>query len=133
MSIKDFIFKQHTIGQLWGKFALAGSQIAIFVSGYTFLMVSVNAYEPVNKFLEDIGWFLQFWQYMAIIVVPILLMYLFAWKFLVKSFYLSWADQFWQQSKDHTDNWKKIKEQNDEIIKQNNDIIELLKQREVIK
>lgn len=98
MNIKEKIFKQYHIGHIWGRFAVAGTQIAIFVSGYTFLMVSANFYETANEFLEKSGMFLEFWQYMLIVAVPILIAYLFSWKFLVKSFYNSWADQFWSQS-----------------------------------
>jgi hypothetical protein len=117
MSIREKLFKQHNIGHVWGRFALAGSQIAIFVSGYTFLMVSFNAYNPIYVFMaQNFGYELDFWVYLGIVFVPIILAYIVAWKFLVRSFYLSWADQFWQQSGDVVEKINEISEQNKKIL-----------------
>ena len=110
--LRDSLLKQHNTGQLWGRFALAGSQIAIFVSGYTFLMVSVNAYEPVSRWFAEMGINVAFWLFMLVVIIPILVAYLLAWKFLVKSFYTSWTEQFWQQDNPLT---KKLDEINERL------------------
>ena len=96
-NIKDKILKQHNIGG-WGRFSLAASQIAMFVSSLTFLMVAVNAYAPVAEWLMEHGIHLPFWMFMAIVVVPIVIAYVLAWKFLVPSFYRSSTEQFWLQN-----------------------------------
>ncbi len=116
MSWKESLFKQHNIGQLWGKFALAGTQISIFITGYTFIMVSVNAYIPIAGWFVKYGISLAFWFYMMMIVLPVIVAYILSWKFLVKSFYLSWAEQFWRESKDYIEAMEQIKKQNDKII-----------------
>ncbi len=116
MSWKESLFKQHNIGQLWGKFALAGTQISIFITGYTFIMVSVNAYIPIAGWFVTYGIRFAFWFYMMMIVLPVIVAYILSWKFLVKSFYLSWAEQFWRESKDYIEAMEQIKKQNDKII-----------------
>ena len=114
MSVKDKLFKQSNIGQWWGKFGLAGSQIAIFVSGYTFIMVSVGAYTPISAFFEKQGYVLSFWLYIGVVIIPIIVAYFLAWKLLVRSFFKQWANQFWKES---DDGLNKLIKQNEEIIR----------------
>lgn len=90
--------KQHRISDLWGRFALAGSQIAVIVSAYTMLMVTINAYVPISTWLIGYGIHIRFWMFMIIIIVPIIIAYFFAWRFLVAPFYRSSVEQFWLQS-----------------------------------
>jgi len=78
---------------------LAGSQVAILVSGYTMLMVSVNAYFPISFWLAEYDIYIRFPVFISIIALPIITAYILAWKYLVKSFYNSSVDQFWGQSK----------------------------------
>lgn len=111
--LKEKILKQHNIGQSWGRFALAASQIAMFVSVLTLCMVTINAYVPVSVWLVKHGIQLQFWMFVSIIIVPIMVAYFLAWKFLVPSFYRSSTEQFWKQSEitqkfDKLDNIEKI-------------------------
>ena len=108
--IKSKLFKQHTIGQTWGRFALAGSQIAVVVSSYTMLMVTINAYTPISTWLVQHGIYLHFWMFLVIIIVPIIIAYFVAWKFLVATFYRSSVDQFMTQNKELTDELAKIEE-----------------------
>ncbi len=95
--IKDGILKQHNIGQFWGRFALAGSQIAIVVSTLTLLMAATSAYPSVSTWLAGYGVHMRFWVFITIIVVPIVIAYFLSWKFLVRSFYRSSTEQFWNQ------------------------------------
>ncbi len=64
------------------------------------LMVSVNAYSPISAWLlemHDIN--LSFPLFMVFIILPVVLAYTLAWKYLVKSFYSSTVEQFWEQSR----------------------------------
>jgi len=122
--------KQKDIGHGWGRFALAGSQIAVFVSGYTFFMVSLNAYEPVSKwFLEQWGWQLSFWLFMVVVAFPILVAYLLAWIFLVVSFYHSWAEQFWKQPNPIDGKLDKIEKRMDEGFNKMDERLKRLEER----
>jgi hypothetical protein len=107
-NLKDKIWKQRTIGQAWGRFALAGSQIAIFVSTWTMLMVTINAYAPVSEWLVGHGIHLRFWMFAVIAIIPIVVAYFLSWKLLVATFYRSSTEQFWEQSKEWTERLKKI-------------------------
>lgn len=123
MKLTQLVFKQHNIGQVWGRFALASSQIAIFVSGYTLLMVSTSSYNPISTFIyQNFNIMLNFGIYLGMVFFPILVVYLLSWKFLVRSFYLTWADQFWQQSKEYVDKLDGIKKQNEMILQRLNDL-----------
>lgn len=108
--IIDRIFKQHAIGQTWGRFALAGSQIAVLVSSFTMLMVTINAYVPISAWLMEYGIYLRFWAFITIIIAPIIIAYFIAWKYLVVSFYRSSVDQFMAQNKELTDELAKIED-----------------------
>jgi len=108
MRLRDRILKQHNIGETWGRFALAGSQIAVMVSTYTMLMVTVNAYEPISAWFTEKGINLSFWVFMAIIIVPIIIAYFIAWKYLVVSFYRSSVEQFMEQNEELMGGLKKI-------------------------
>ena len=107
-SIIGNIFKQRTIGQTWGRFALAGSQIAIVFSSFTMLMVAINAYATISTWLLQYGIHLRFWVFMTILAVPIIIAYFIAWKFLVATFYRSSVDQFMTQNKELTDRLTKL-------------------------
>jgi Zn-dependent protease with chaperone function len=122
MKFKEAIWKQHKIGQTWGRFALAGSQISIFISTYTMLMVTVNAYAPVSSWLVGIGIHLQFWQFLGVLLLPMIIAYVLAWKFLVQSYYRTSVEQFWQQGKEWTDKLDKI----DELEKNQKIMLEML-------
>jgi len=108
--ITHWVFKQHTIGQAWGRFALAGSQIAVVVSSFTMLMVTINAYTPISSWLVGYGIYLRFWMFLTIIIVPIIIAYFVAWKYLVATFYRSSVDQFMAQNKELTDELAKIED-----------------------
>lgn len=95
--LKEKILKGRRVSDIWGRFALAGSQIAILVSAYTMLMVTVNAYVPISSWLTGYGISVQFWVFIVIILVPIIIAYILAWKYLVKPFYRSSVEQFWLQ------------------------------------
>lgn len=109
-NLTDKIFKQHAIGQTWGRFALAGSQIAVLVSTYTMLMVTINAYAPISEWLIHHGIYLRFWMLITVLLVPMIVAYFLAWKFLVVSFYRSSVDQFMAQNKELTDELAKIED-----------------------
>ncbi len=118
-NLRDKIWKQRLIGQTWGRFALAGSQIGIFVSAYTMLMVTVNAYIPISGWLLGYGFYLRFWVFMAIVLIPMVIAYFVAWKLLVATFYRSSTEQFWEQSKEHTDRMKRIEMMLEELTGKN--------------
>lgn len=102
------IWRQHLIGQTWGRFSLAASQIAIFVSTWTMIAVTINVYAPIQVWFAQHGIYLPFWMFMAIIIVPIIIAYFLAWKLLVATYYRSSTDQFWAQSKEWSDRISKI-------------------------
>ncbi len=97
-NFKDKIMKQKNTGRQWGRFALAGSQIGIFVSTLTLLMVVINAYAPVSAWFMERGIYLRFWVFMGGIVGLLMIAYVLAWKYLVVSFYNSSTEQFWLQN-----------------------------------
>lgn len=107
-NLKHTIWKQHTVSQVWGRFALAGSQIAIFFSVYTMVMVTVNAYAPISSWLAGFNIRLSFWAFLIILLIPIAIAYYLSWKLLVATFYRSSTDQFWAQSKEWTEKLEKI-------------------------
>jgi hypothetical protein len=80
------------------------------MSAYTMLMVTINAYAPVSQWLVEHGIRLSFLVFMAIVLVPIIIAYFLAWKLLVATFYRSSTEQFWEQSKEWTEKFKKIDE-----------------------
>lgn len=108
-NLKDRVLKQRTIGG-WGRFSLAASQISIFVTTLTLLMVTVNAYAPISLWLVEHNITLSFWMFISIVIVPIMIAYFLAWKYLVSSFYRSSTEQFWMQSKPLLDKLDSIKE-----------------------
>jgi len=120
-SLKDKILAQKSIGQSWGRFALAGSQIAIVVSTLTLLMASIGAYPSVSLLLKGYGISLHFWVFLSVIVFPIVVAYFLSWKYLVWSFYKSSTEQFWNQdnpfSKDIRDMKKTLKHELPKIRK----------------
>ncbi len=124
----DKVFKQHFIGG-WGRFSLASSQIGIFVSSMTFFMVGINAFIPVSQWFMQHDIYLRLWVFMAIIIIPILIAYFIAWKFLVASFYRSSTEQFWNQNnpivKEIEDTNKVLKEE----LKQIKDILKDMKKK----
>ena len=123
--LRDKLASQHNTGRLWGRFALAGSQIAVFVSGYTFFMVSLNAYEPVSAWFAEHGMNVPFWLFILVVLLPILIAYLLAWKFLVVSFYTSWTEQFWKQNNP----LDKIEKQMDEGFKEMGERLKRLEEK----
>ena len=124
-NIKNWLFKQHTIGQSWGRFALAGSQIAVLVSTYTMIMVTISAYEPISTWLQSKSINLPFWVFILIIIIPIIIAYFVAWKYLVASFYRSSVNQFMEQNKELVEGLKEITEMNGKIDEMNGKIDEL--------
>ena len=115
-NLKEKLFEQRNIGKLWGKFAIAGSKIAMFVSGYTVLMVSVNAYSTVSSLLATFGINIRFFVYMGIVLMPLILAYLLAWKYLVRSFYGAWAKQFWKEDNPVVKQLEKMESTNKDIL-----------------
>ena len=111
MKITDKLMKQRNIGKTWGKFAVASSQIAIFMSAYMLLMVLINAYVPISKWAMDyFGIYLRFWVFIVIAATPVVLAYVLAWTLLVSSFYQQSVSQFMQQNPELTDGLKDIRE-----------------------
>lgn len=127
MSIKEKLWQQHRIGETWGRFALAGSQITVFVSMWTMLAVTIDVYTPIKSWVSGYGINLPLWGFMAVIIVPIIIAYLFAWKFLVASYYRTSVEQFWKQGSEWTAKLDKIDALESQLKDLNRKLDEVLK------
>lgn len=93
--MKGNVFKQKYIGKYWGKIALAGSQLGVFIAFLTLLTATVSAFPIVSGWLDSIGIHMQFWMFVGLIVLVVIILYVLSWVYLVASFYSSSTEQFW--------------------------------------
>ena len=111
------LFKQKNIGRYWGRFALAGAQVSGFISIIILCFTAISAYIPVSQWLMQFGIYIQFWLFIVVILGGMVLLYLFSWGYLVRSFYSSSNEQFWKNDNPIRTEITLLKEENEKLKK----------------
>lgn len=98
MKLKDSIFKQQYLGKQWGIVALSAGQLAIFVGIINLLLNSVEAFDNIEAWLQQVGISISFWMFLGVIILGLLVVLLFMFKFALPSFWSVFNDQFYRHN-----------------------------------
>ncbi len=110
------MIRQKNIGRQWGSFVLVVTQMGIFTSSLTLLLVAINAYGEISGWLRIHGVTMPFWVFIVgifglmVVVFPVL-----AWKFLLPSYYSSSNEQFFRHNNPIMKDMEELKKNNAEM------------------
>ena len=112
------LFKQKNVGRQWGIFAQTVTQISIFITLINLLLLAVTAYNTTLR-----GWFeyynvpLNFWMFMLLLAILLLVAAVLAYKFALPSFFSFWNEQFYTHDNQLRKDIESLQRSVDELTK----------------
>ena len=93
------IIRQYDIGQWWGGFSNAFSNIAMFITLFNTLLIIPMAYVTwFTPWASGLGLVIPFTVFISVIFVVGIVMLLLGYKVLTPSGFVFWAAQFWKHN-----------------------------------
>lgn len=128
MSFWGNLFQQKYIGKQWGIIALSAGQLAIFVGILNLMLNSVSAFDNIDVWLQNIGISINFWIFLGVIIIGLLLVLVLLFKYALPSFWSVFNEQFYQHNSLLRVDIELLKTENEKIREENKAISEMLKE-----